>query len=168
MVDFRLPLPRKGTETNSLGAIPPNSRMISDYLYPARGRKRKDSFTIIKEILLDFRLPLPRKGTETAVLSCGLDVSTKFPTTFTPQGDGNPAGACGIACLRCRFPTTFTPQGDGNFGVDNSSKGSIPPNFRLPLPRKGTETNLDLMYKAIAPVFPTTFTPQGDGNRYRR
>ncbi len=88
---------------------------ISDYLYPARGRKHTKA---VQEIVK----------------------RDEFPTTFTPQGDGNVA-LWGLAQVsQISFPTTFTPQGDGN----DKSIGSV------------AKTN--------SALFPTTFTPQGDGN----
>ena len=88
---------------------------------------------------------LPRKGTETFFpASLSRFVCVKFPTIFTPQGDGN-----AIASKYCeassgsKFPTIFTPQGDGNFPMCSS---------RQTLGTQG---------------FPTIFTPQGDGNQLR-
>ena len=41
-------------------------------------------------------------------------MSPKFPTIFTPQGDGNVKTTLGELFSSVRFPTIFTPQGDGN------------------------------------------------------
>ncbi len=64
--DFRLPLPRKGTETLPHDRAIRNTKKISDYLYPARGRKQLEyhgnRYGYPNQ---NFRLPLPRKGTET-------------------------------------------------------------------------------------------------------
>ena len=41
-------------------------------------------------VALDFPLPLPRKGTETSIIALtSFSLFSSFPTTFTPQGDGN-------------------------------------------------------------------------------
>ena len=89
---------------------------------------------------LNFRLPLPRKGTETSSSTTStLNLAVIFPTTFTPQGDGNPLIAS-CAILSALY-------------------------FRLPLPRKGTETEIEFYSPhSKKKRFPTTFTPQGDGN----
>ena len=57
-------LPRKGTETELIRKNPELGNSIPDNIYPARGRKRST-------ILL------------------ALFQASRFPTIFTPQGDGN-------------------------------------------------------------------------------
>ena len=87
---------------------------------------------------------LPRKGTET--FFCGHDDS---PNIF-------------------KFPTIFTPQGDGNLLLVShwySSPFQIPDNI---YPARGRKHSLLLsINSADIRVFPTIFTPQGDGNKLR-
>ena len=64
-----------------------------------------------------------------------------------------------------KFPTIFTPQGDGNNFLLAIFKGFYHEYSRQYLPRKGTET---VEYaeedEEVFETFPTIFTPQGDGN----
>ncbi len=84
--NFRLPLPRKGTETAKTHQINPQSIFyrISDYLYPARGRKPSIKAIVIAPTDLYFRLPLPRKGTETDFATSEIVLTTTISDYLYP------------------------------------------------------------------------------------
>ena len=85
--------------------------------------------------------PHPRKGTETCTITYPKFMIKHFKTT-SPQGDGNIlqwtfSGSCSY-----NFKTT-SPQGDGNWNpIQHTDINGV---ISKPHPRKGTETNIEII-----------------------
>ena len=141
---------------------------IPDNIYPARGRKHSFAVMTILPIYLNSRQYLPRKGTETFCWSViGIVLLSRFPTIFTPQGDGNIA--CCSASIRQIFAYSrqYLPRKGTETLIPASDEAPFYVNSRQYLPRKGTETIITFTPTThmVSQPFPTIFTPQGDGNK---
>ncbi len=112
---------------------------ISDYLYPARGRKRQRP-SVLHRVQIHFRLPLPRKGTETTAKRERGIKTARFPTTFTPQGDGNASTQYKVTASRINISDYLYPARGRKRNYIFFNPIACLRDFRLPLPRKGTET----------------------------
>ena len=181
-------LPRKGTETYEtpcLVYIQLWHPVIPDNIYPARGRKpcKYRVFPSHQSCIPDNIYPA-RGRKQQLKLPLSLQLS-RFPTIFTPQGDGNKLRCNDSNQFHCEFPTIFTPQGDGNNSLHlalASSIKAIPDNIypargrklkrklsalettadnsRQYLPRKGTETPNPAIFHVWRPRYSRQYLPR--------
>ena len=117
-----------------------NLYYIPDNIYPARGRKQRDAIRLISTFI-------------------------KFPTIFTPQGDGNVL-AISIGVMRSLNSRQYLPRKGTETNLIPVFNRCLAFYSRQYLPRKGTETSLakNDPFSGVFYKFPTIFTPQGDGN----
>ena len=153
IVKVQIPLPRKGTETEtSFNGL---QRRVFKFHYPERGRKQNPSSDYIYKPIV--QIPLPRKGTETChgLKANSIFVQIPLPrkgtetlgslfpnhddtssNSITPKGDGNCYRHHHHAHHHTDRSNSITPKGDGNVDhvVDSSNCVKV---FKFHYPERG-------------------------------
>ena len=166
-------LPRKGTETLGAETTPFLLSLYSRQYLPRKGTETTQLGCEDGDSAINSRQYLPRKGTETSPTKIALIRDRFIPDNIYPARGRKHSFWC---CLQDgsyqKFPTIFTPQGDGNVVISAYWVGlsftNIPDNIypargrkrkcpdlasvnwiwysRQYLPRKGTETGCWFVY----------------------
>ena len=143
---------------------------IPDNIYPARGRKLTELCDRQVKLVLEFpTIFTPQGDGNTNNIKPRRIERSDIPDNIYPaRGRKHWHRHNLIVIVKIKFPTIFTPQGDGNrccITTQSSCFQLIPDNIYPARGRKHCKSGSKSKPASLS--FPTIFTPQGDGNLFR-